>query len=76
MQNPQATEPLPKLPRDCTFAESDWRALAPFWYPVAFSREVTDKPFATKLLDEHLVIFRATEKSPSRAICACIAVRP
>ncbi len=25
------------LPRDCTFARSDWLALAPFWYPVAFS---------------------------------------
>jgi hypothetical protein len=27
------------LPRGCTFTESDWRALAPFWYPVAFSKK-------------------------------------
>jgi vanillate O-demethylase monooxygenase subunit len=46
------------LPRNCTFTESDWRALSPFWYPVAFSHEVKDKPFAAKLLDERLVIFR------------------
>jgi hypothetical protein len=25
------------LPRGCTFSESDWRVLAPFWSPV-FSR--------------------------------------
>lgn len=46
------------LPRNCTFIESDWCALAPFWYPIAFSREVTDRPFATRLLDERLVVFR------------------
>ena len=44
------------LPRDCTFTESDWRALAPFWYPVAFSHEVIDKPFAARLLDERVVV--------------------
>jgi hypothetical protein len=38
------------LPRDGTFTETDWRALAPFWYPVAHSHEVTDKPLATRLL--------------------------
>ncbi len=48
----------PPLPRDCTFNESDWRALAPFWYPIAFSREVAGKPFAAKLLDERIVAFR------------------
>ncbi|MEI9960049.1 MAG: Rieske 2Fe-2S domain-containing protein [Limisphaerales bacterium] len=46
------------LPRDCTFARSDWLALSPFWYPIAFSHEVKDKPFAAKLLDERLVIYR------------------
>ena len=47
------------LPRDCTFAESDWVALSPFWYPVAFSHEVQDRPVAAKLLDERLVVFRS-----------------
>jgi hypothetical protein len=28
----------PALPRDCTFSESDWLALAPSWYPIAFSQ--------------------------------------
>jgi len=41
------------LPRGCTFSESDWSALAPFWYPIAFSHEVKDKPYAARLLDEH-----------------------
>ena len=45
-------------PKDCTFAHSDWDALAPFWYPIAFSREVNDQPIATKLLDQRLVVWR------------------
>jgi len=58
------------LPRGCTFAESDWRALAPFWYPIAFSHEVKDKPFATRLLDERLVAFRANGKvAVARDLC-------
>src|SRR5476649_2750567 len=58
------------LPRDCTFAESDWRALAPFWYPIAFSHEVNDKPFATRLLDERIVAFRVNGKiSVLRDLC-------
>jgi hypothetical protein len=39
------------LPRGCTFSETDWRALAPFWYPVAFSHAITDKPYTALLLD-------------------------
>ncbi len=50
------------LPRHCTFTESDWHALAPFWYPVAFSHEVTsDKPFGARLLDERVVLYRAKD---------------
>ena len=49
------------LPRDCTFTETDWRALAPFWYPVAHSHEVTDKPLATRLLDERVVVYRVAD---------------
>jgi phenylpropionate dioxygenase-like ring-hydroxylating dioxygenase large terminal subunit len=59
------------LPRDCSFTESDWRALAPFWYPVAFSHEVTDKPYAARLLDERVVVYRLVDGSivAARDIC-------
>jgi phenylpropionate dioxygenase-like ring-hydroxylating dioxygenase large terminal subunit len=51
------------LPRGCTFSESDWRALAPFWYPVAFSHEVTAKPLEVGLLDERVVVYRLSDGS-------------
>ncbi len=58
------------LPRNCTFLESDWRALAPYWYPVAFSREVADRPFAATLLDERLVIWRTGDTlTAARDLC-------
>ncbi|PSR12853.1 Rieske (2Fe-2S) protein [filamentous cyanobacterium CCP3] len=47
-------------PRGCTFTESDWDALYPFWYPIAFSRDVTDKPVTATLLDQRLVIWRTS----------------
>jgi hypothetical protein len=47
------------LPRDCTFTVSDWKALAPHWYPVAFCHEVKDRPYAARWLDERLVICRS-----------------
>src|ERR1700679_49477 len=47
-------------PRNSTFKESEWRALAGFWHPVARSAHVKDKPFAAKLLDENLVVFRTS----------------
>lgn len=65
-------EPPLKLPRECTFAESDWRALAPHWYPVAFSHEVKDQPFAARLLDERLVIYRAPDGKPVVARDLCL----
>ena len=49
------------LPRNCTFTESDWRALAACWHPIAFADEVTDKPVARQLLDEQLVVFRTRQ---------------
>jgi len=59
------------LPRGCTFTESDWLALAPFWYPVAFSREVTDKPYAARLLDERVVVYRLSDGSVTAARDIC-----
>jgi phenylpropionate dioxygenase-like ring-hydroxylating dioxygenase large terminal subunit len=60
------------LPRNCTFSETDWKALAPFWYPIAFSPEVTDRPFAAKLLDERLVLFRLSDSSIVAARDLCL----
>ncbi len=62
---------LPRLPRGCTFTESDWRALASFWYPVAHSHQVTGQPFAARLLDERVVVYRLSDGSivAARDIC-------
>jgi phenylpropionate dioxygenase-like ring-hydroxylating dioxygenase large terminal subunit len=62
---------LAALPRDCSFSESDWRALAPFWYPVAHSHEVTGKPKAVRLLDERVVLYRLSDGSVSAARDIC-----
>jgi vanillate O-demethylase monooxygenase subunit len=63
---------VPALPRGCSFASSDWLALAPFWYPVAFSHEVKEKPFAARLLDERLVIFRVPDGTAVIARDLCL----
>lgn len=47
-------------PRGCTFAASDWDALASFWYPIAYSHRVQDQPVAATLLDQRLVVWRTT----------------
>jgi phenylpropionate dioxygenase-like ring-hydroxylating dioxygenase large terminal subunit len=59
------------LPRGCTFTEADWRALAVFWYPVAFAHDVTEQPYAATLLDERVVVYRITDGSlvAARDIC-------
>jgi len=64
------THPVP-LPRGCTFPESDWRALAHFWYPVAFSHEVTSQPYAATLLDERVVVYRVSDGSITAARDIC-----
>ncbi|HEX4128967.1 MAG TPA: aromatic ring-hydroxylating dioxygenase subunit alpha [Pirellulales bacterium] len=60
------------IPRGCTFAESDWRILADYWYPVALASEVTDKPVAATLLDQRLVLFRTASKGVVAANDLCI----
>jgi len=59
------------LPRGCTFTDTDWQALAPFWYPVAFSHEIVHTPYAATLLDERLVVYRLSDRSlvAARDIC-------
>ena len=67
-----ATEAV-SLPRNCTFSSTDWQALAPFWYPVAFSRDITTaKPYAAQLLDERLVIYRVSDGSVVIARDLCL----
>lgn len=71
------TEDLPRnstftLPRNCTFSETDWKALAPFWYPVAFSHEITAQPYAARLLDERLVLFRLANGNVVAARDLCL----
>jgi hypothetical protein len=61
----------PPLPRECTFPESDWRVLAAFWYPVAFSYEVNEKPHAVRLLDERVVVYRLSDGSVAAARDIC-----
>ncbi|NEZ60073.1 aromatic ring-hydroxylating dioxygenase subunit alpha [Leptolyngbyaceae cyanobacterium CCMR0081] len=48
-------------PRGCTFLNDDWDAIAPFWFPIAFSHDVTDSPIAATLLDQRLVIWRTSQ---------------
>lgn len=58
------------MPRDCSFRESDWRALAGFWHPVAFAHEIADRPVAARLLDVPLVIWRTSAGiSVARDLC-------
>ena len=55
-------------PKDCTFSKTDWDAIAPFWYPIAFSKAVQTAPVSTTLLDQRLVIWR-TSSSPDSQLC-------
>jgi vanillate O-demethylase monooxygenase subunit len=45
-------------PDGCTFEPHEWEVLAGYWYPVAWSEDVTDAPLASTLLDEDLVVYR------------------
>lgn len=60
------------LPRGSTFTLSDWQALAPFWHPVAFSREVTTRPFGARLLDERIVLYRTAGGAITAARDLCL----
>ncbi|USK60576.1 aromatic ring-hydroxylating dioxygenase subunit alpha [Peribacillus asahii] len=50
------------MPKQCTFSAEDWTVLSQYWYPVATIEEVTEKPTGIKLLDVHLVLYRANGK--------------
>ena len=56
------------MPRDCSFRESDWRALAGFWHPVAFAHEIADRsapPFRRGSLARHEPVPPAATRRPS-----------
>ena len=57
----EESKSLAHYPRGCTFSESDWDAIAPFWFPIAFSHDITDRPAAATLLDQRLVIWRTSQ---------------
>ena len=50
-------------PESCTFLEEDWNILSRGWYPVAVAGALADQPFATRLLDVELVVFRSGGKA-------------
>lgn len=52
--------PQPTLrPVKSEISQNDWDVLSRFWYPVAELSEIGDGPFAARLLDVGLVVFRA-----------------
>jgi phenylpropionate dioxygenase-like ring-hydroxylating dioxygenase large terminal subunit len=70
----QLTQPSQGLlpPTRCSFAEADWHALAPHWYPVAFDHEVKDRPLGVQLLDEKLVVWRTSDGTLRAARDLCL----
>lgn len=52
------TRPSFGPPPESTYTRENWDILARHWYPVARQDEVTEKPFATTLLDIPLVLLR------------------
>lgn len=67
-----SSDPVIDLPHNCTFIPSDWQVLAPFWYPVAVSHEITSVPYAARLLDERLVLFRLSNGQVIAARDLCL----
>ncbi|MEB3232030.1 MAG: aromatic ring-hydroxylating dioxygenase subunit alpha [Leptolyngbyaceae bacterium] len=58
---PKSASKTLTYPRNCTFSSADWDAIAPFWYPIAFSHDVTAAPVTATLLDQRLVIWRTRD---------------
>ncbi len=48
------------LPRECTFSPSDWKVLSGFWFPIALSKDIGEKPHPVTLLDERLIVYRVS----------------
>ena len=67
----EVSKSLGHYPRGCTFSEGDWDAIAPFWFPIAFSHDVGEQPVAATLPDQRLVIWR-TSRDISGANDLCL----
>lgn len=58
------------FPRDLSFDAQDWTVLSRYWYPVARSDELGDKPMQATLLDVDLVVYRAAGRAiAARNLC-------
>ncbi|MCL6631551.1 MAG: aromatic ring-hydroxylating dioxygenase subunit alpha [Alicyclobacillus herbarius] len=58
-------------PRNCSFNPEDFVILSEYWFPVATSAEVNEKPVPTRLLDVDLVCYRANGVAVvARDLCA------
>jgi len=69
---PLTTKPQAALRPDASkISQNDWDVLADFWYPVAVSAQLRDKPTAVQLLDVDLVLFRGREGTPGVAVDLC-----
>jgi Phenylpropionate dioxygenase and related ring-hydroxylating dioxygenases, large terminal subunit len=72
MSSDLSRQPAP-LPRQLTYPEAEWRALARFWYPIAYADELdAGKPLARTLLDEPLIAYRTTGRRIVVARDLCI----
>lgn len=60
-------------PRENSFPEAEWRALARHWYPFAYSDELdAGKPVARTVLDEPLIAYRTAARQVVVARDLCI----
>jgi vanillate O-demethylase monooxygenase subunit len=53
-------------------AVPDFEALRKCWHPVGFSKDVADKPYGTRLLNELLVVWRVSKGSVHAVADLCI----
>ncbi len=47
-------------PPDSAFPAANWQLLSRFWHPVAFTSEITDRPYPFVLLDVRFVAYRTS----------------
>ncbi len=57
MFGPARSSSSAPLPRECTFSEARWHALARQWHPVALATELTSRPHGAVVLDQRVVVW-------------------
>lgn len=50
----------PARPRTMTYTPENWDLLASFWHPVLYESDLGTTPVAVRLLDQRLVVYRAS----------------